>query len=233
MLGHQQKKINHASMPKATELFQLIHTDFDDSYSFTWNGHKYYISFFDDYSGATHIYLLKNKNEAFSKFKEYKAAIELQSGKKIKFIYFDDKGKYKNLGFNKALKKLSIQWESTAVYTPNQNGKTERLNYILMSMICFILTTKKLLKSLWEKLIQTAIFFYNRSLWTDKSSAFKIINSSLSDFSHLKIVELRTWVHILKEKCKKMNEHFWQSIFIDYKPATFNYCIYNSVKEKI
>ena len=30
-----------------------------------------------------------------------------------------------------------------------------------------------------------------------------------------------------------MNEHFQQGIFVDYKLATFNYHIYNSVKEKI
>ena len=49
MLGHQQKKIDHASMLKATELFQLIYTDFGGSYPFTQNSHKYYISFLDDY----------------------------------------------------------------------------------------------------------------------------------------------------------------------------------------
>ena len=209
MLNHQQKKIGHVFMLKATELFQLIHTDFGGLYPSTWDNYKYYISFFNNYSGATHIYLLKNKNEAFSKFKEYKAAIELQSSKKIKFIHFDDEGEYKNLEFDKALKELSIQWEPTAAYTLNQNGKAERLNYTLMSIICFILVTKKLLKSLWEELIQTAAFLHNRSLWADKSSTFKIVNNSLSDFSHLKVVELRTWVYISKKKCKKMNEHFW------------------------
>ena len=30
-----------------------------------------------------------------------------------------------------------------------------------------------------------------------------------------------------------MNECFWQSIFVNYKSATFNYHIYNSVKDKI
>ena len=35
MLDYQQKKINHTLMPKATELFQLIYTDFDDLYPFT------------------------------------------------------------------------------------------------------------------------------------------------------------------------------------------------------
>ena len=35
MLGHQQKKIDHASIFKATELFQLIYTDFNDPYPST------------------------------------------------------------------------------------------------------------------------------------------------------------------------------------------------------
>ena len=233
MLDYQQKKIGHAPMPKATELFQLIHTDLGGLYLSTQDSHKYYISFLDNYFGATHIYLLKNKDETFFKFKEYKAAIELQSGKKIKFIHSDGEDEYKNLKFDRALKELSIQWELTAAYTPNQNGKAERLNYTLMSMVHSILVTKKLPKSLWGELIQTAAFLYNRSLWADKSSAFKIINSSSSDLSHLKIVELRTWVYILKEKCKKMNEHFWQGIFVNYESATSNYHIYNPVKSKV
>ena len=109
MLNHQQKKIDHVFMSKATELFQLIHINFDGPYSFMWDGHKYYISFLDDYFDAIYVYLLKNKNEAFFKFKEYKAAIELQSDKKIKFIHSDDEGEYKNLKFDKALKELNIQ----------------------------------------------------------------------------------------------------------------------------
>ena len=95
---------------------------------------------------------MKNKNETF-KFKKYKTVIELQSDKKIKFICSDDEGKYKNLEFDKALKKLDIQWEPTAAYTLNQNGKAERLNYTLMFIVYSILVTKKLLKSLWKELI--------------------------------------------------------------------------------
>ena len=108
MLNYQQKKISHASMLKATELFQLIHTDFDDPYPSTQNGHKYYILFLDNYFSITHIYFLKNKNETFSKFKKYKTTIKLQLNKKIKFICSNDEDEYKNLEFNKALKELDI-----------------------------------------------------------------------------------------------------------------------------
>ena len=30
-----------------------------------------------------------------------------------------------------------------------------------------------------------------------------------------------------------MNEHFWQGIFVNYESATFNYCVYNSIKGKV
>ena len=92
-------------MFKTIKLFQFIHTDFGGLYSPTQKGHKYYISFLDDYFRTIHVYLLKNKNEAFLKFKEYKAAIELQLNKKIKFIHSDDEGKYKNLEFDKNFKR--------------------------------------------------------------------------------------------------------------------------------
>ena len=109
MLNHQQKKISYTFMSKATELFQLIYINFGGSYSFIWENHKYYILFLNDCFRVIYIYLLKNKNETFFKFKEYKAAIELQLNKNIKFIHSDGKGEYKNLRFDRVLKKFDIQ----------------------------------------------------------------------------------------------------------------------------
>ena len=36
----------------------------------------YYVSFIDDFSRKTWIYFMKNKDEVFSKFKEFKVLIE-------------------------------------------------------------------------------------------------------------------------------------------------------------
>jgi hypothetical protein len=48
------------------------------------NGYVYYVSFIDDFSRKTWIYFLKNKDEFFSKFKEFKAFVENLSERKIK-----------------------------------------------------------------------------------------------------------------------------------------------------
>ena len=48
------------------------------------SGFEYYITFIDEFSRNTWIYLLKAKSEVFEKFKEFKALIENLSDKKLK-----------------------------------------------------------------------------------------------------------------------------------------------------
>ena len=48
------------------------------------SGYAYYVSFIDDFSRNTWVYFMKNKDEVFIKFKEFKALIENHTEKKIK-----------------------------------------------------------------------------------------------------------------------------------------------------
>ena len=60
------------------------------------SGYIYYVSFIDDFSRNTWIYLLKSKDEVFSKFKEFKALIENHSEKKIKTFQSDNGKEFKS-----------------------------------------------------------------------------------------------------------------------------------------
>ena len=57
-------------------------------------GYLYYVIFIHDFSRNTWLYLLKKKSEVFSKFKEYKALVENQIGKKIKVLRNDNGGEF-------------------------------------------------------------------------------------------------------------------------------------------
>ena len=48
-------------------------------------GHLYYVTFIDDYSIKTWIYLLKNKNEVFEKFREFNNEVQNLLDKEIKY----------------------------------------------------------------------------------------------------------------------------------------------------
>ena len=50
----------------------------------------YYVSFIDDFSRKTWIYFMKNKDEVFNKFKEFKALIENHTEKKINTFRSDN-----------------------------------------------------------------------------------------------------------------------------------------------
>ena len=56
------------------------------------SGYVYYVSFIDDFSRMTWIYFMKNKDEVFNKFKEFKALIENHTEKNIK-IFRSDNGR--------------------------------------------------------------------------------------------------------------------------------------------
>lgn len=46
-------------------------------------GKKYYVSFNDDYSKFTWVYLIKHKSDVFDKFHEFQALAERMLGRKI------------------------------------------------------------------------------------------------------------------------------------------------------
>jgi hypothetical protein len=50
---------------------------------------RYFITFIDDYSRFTYVYLLRTKDEAFGKFKEFKKMVENQKKRQIKVLRSD------------------------------------------------------------------------------------------------------------------------------------------------
>ena len=80
-----------------TKLFLLIHYDLRDlKQTMTIGGKKFYVTFIDDYSRFTRVYLLRNKDEAFDMSLSYKVEVENQLDRKIKRIRYDRGGEYIN-----------------------------------------------------------------------------------------------------------------------------------------
>ena len=67
------------SVSRETKLLELIHSDLGYlKQTMTRGGKKFYVTFIDDYSMFTRVYLLRNKDEAFDMFLSYKAEVENQ-----------------------------------------------------------------------------------------------------------------------------------------------------------
>ena len=77
-----------------------------------------YVSFIDDFSRRTWVYFLRSKADIFSGFKEFKAMVELQTGKKIKCLRNDNDGEFFSNDFDTFCKYCSIKREKTTPYSP-------------------------------------------------------------------------------------------------------------------
>ncbi|KAL1197962.1 Retrovirus-related Pol polyprotein from transposon TNT 1-94 [Cardamine amara subsp. amara] len=67
-------------------------------------GHRYFVSFIDDYSRKTWVIMLKHKSEAFKNFREWKTLVENQTGKKLKRLRTDNGLEFCSLEFNQLCK---------------------------------------------------------------------------------------------------------------------------------
>ena len=67
-------------------------------------GKRYYVTFIDDKSRLTILYLLKTKDKVPSVYKQYEAWVETQMGVKIKILNSDQGGEYQGNNFIKYLK---------------------------------------------------------------------------------------------------------------------------------
>ena len=92
----------------------------------------YYVSFIDDFSRNTWICFLRKKYEVFDMFKEFKALVENQIEKRIKFLRTENGGEFCGNESEEFCKKCGITRQKTTPYTPQQNGVAERMNMTLM-----------------------------------------------------------------------------------------------------
>ena len=109
----------HKSVVRNTELLKLIHSNLCEFEGIlTRGGNKYIITFIDDFSKYTTIYLLKNKSDAFEKFQDFLKEVENQFSRKIKRIRSDRCREYESSAFNSFVQSLGIIHETTAPYSP-------------------------------------------------------------------------------------------------------------------
>ena len=95
---------------KSKEKLQLIRTDVcGPMQTQSFGGSSYFITFTDDYSRYHKTYFLRKKSEALEKFKEFKVAIEKETGMSIKALRADRGGEYMSKEFKQFVAFLQSQ----------------------------------------------------------------------------------------------------------------------------
>ncbi|KAM2556520.1 hypothetical protein TB2_013736 [Malus domestica] len=104
-----------------------------------------------------------DKSEVFGAFKKFKAAVEKESGCKIKAMRSDRGGEFTSKEFQELCEANGIRRPLTVPRSPQQNGVAERKNRTILNMARSMLKSKRLPKELWAEVVACAVYLSNRS----------------------------------------------------------------------
>ena len=101
---------------------------------------------------------MKNKDEVFNKFKQFKALIKNHTENKIKTIRSDNGREFTSNEFKELCKESGIKRELSTFYNPQQNGLAERNNRTIMEAARAMLHDEDIPMHLWEEDARTTVY---------------------------------------------------------------------------
>ena len=156
------RKPHNGITPKSTKINEIIHSDIMGPISDSINKYKYIITFIDDYSRKSWIYLLKNKTDATNTVINFIKFINNQHpNNRIQILKSDNAKEYNNKKIKNFCKRNGINKIFSPPYNPQNNGVAERFNRTITACAKTILYCAGLSLNFWEFAIKHATYIYN------------------------------------------------------------------------
>ncbi|KAK2433017.1 putative mitochondrial protein [Trifolium repens] len=237
-------KHKRVSFPMSNKIstfpFYLVHTDvWGPSNVPNVSGAKWFVTFIDDCTRVTWVYLLKHKSEVSSIFLNFHSMIKNQFGANIKRLRSDNAKDYFNNVLNSFCQKEGIIHESSCVKTPQQNGVAERKNGHLLNQTRALLFQNNVPKSFWGEAVLTATHLINRlpTRVLKSKSPMDVLASFypwMSTTNNLKprIFGCVSYVHIHSTNRGKLDPRALKCVFVGYSSIQKGYKCYHPSSKK-
>lgn len=222
--ARQQK---HSGRP-----LEIVHSDVCGPIDpVSWDGNRYFVSFTDDYTHLSVVYLLRSKSEVLERLREYEAMAKAHFGTKMSRLQCDNGGEYTGEAVKRFCKQRGIRLEFTVPYTPEQNGVSERLNRTVIEKVRAMMEAKSVPKFLWGEAVYTAVYLLNRSpsvAVAGDVTPLEAWSSRKPDVSHLRVFGSECYIHVPKQLRKKLGVKSEKVLFVGYAPN--GYRVWNGEK---
>jgi transposase InsO family protein len=135
-LGKSKTLLLSSHGSRTEKCFDIVHSDvWGISPIISHAQYKYFVTFIDDFSQYTWVYILWSKSEVLSIFQTFVAYVETQFSTGIKILRSDSGGEYMSYEFYDFLHHKGIVSQRSCPYTPQQNEVAERKNRHLFTLI--------------------------------------------------------------------------------------------------
>lgn len=182
--------------------------------------HKnYFVSFIDEFTHYTVIYLLENKSHVFKIFQDFVAKSETHFNLKIAYLNCDNGGEYLSNEFKSFCVQKGIQYHLTVPYTPQQNSIAERMNRTLLEKARAMIHGAELSKEFWGEAILTATHLLNmipsKAISFDKTP-YELWHKRKPKLNLLKVFGSTVYIHN-KIRESKFDSKSIKGIFVGYE----------------
>jgi transposase InsO family protein len=210
--------INNSDAP-----FVLVHTDvWGPSRVVSLFGYRWFVSFIDDFSRTTWVYLLKDKSDMFSVFQMFYKMVHTQFNTTIKIVRSDNGSEYMSSNLEPYFREQGIIHQTACVDTPQQNGVAEQENRHLLEVTHSPILDTHVPKFYWGDPLLTATYLINRmpSRILDFKTPLKVLPPPFSTSKGIspKVFGCVCFVHI-HGPTSKLNPRSFKCFFVGYSPT--------------
>ncbi|KAK8956812.1 hypothetical protein KSP39_PZI000126 [Platanthera zijinensis] len=237
ILGKQPRSSYPAHCTRSSAPFDLLHSDVWGPYKTTSiSGFRYFITFIDDYSRMTWLYLLRDRSELPRIFRAFVVETRTQFHTTIKTVRTDNAREYTGHDFATICSEFGIIHQTSCAYTPQQNGVAERKNRHLLDVTRSLMLQMHVPKHYWNFAVSTACFLINRlpSSVLQYATPFSLLFPSTPAFPlPPRIFGSTCYVHHLGPPSDKLDPRAAKHIFVGYSRTQKGYLCYSPVTRKL
>lgn len=179
--------------------------------------------------------LLKEKSDAFDKFKAFKMMVEKDVNKEIKTLRTDRGGEFTSKEFQDFCSNNGIRRHLTAPYTPQQNGVVERRNRTLMEMTRSMLRAKGVPNYLWGEAVRHATYLINRvpTRALTNQTPYESLRGRKPRISHIRVFGCLAYAKVDSVHLKKLENRSQPLVHLGIEPGSKAYRLYDPSSRRI
>jgi hypothetical protein len=236
LLNKSTRVINRKAPEHVKEVLIRVHSDMWGKYRVpSLKGEVYFITFTDDYSRKSWVYLIHTKDQLRAVFQEFKVRVEAETGKKVKIVRCDNGSEYCSL--ESTFGPIhGVAFEFTTAYTPWQNGVSERLNRALTEIARAMLSDSGLPLELWGEALMAACHIRNRTpIGPRGMTPEEAYSGKKPSVAHLRAWGCVAYANIAPEQRNKdkLVPNGRRSVLVGYMAASRQYRLYDPVKKEV
>lgn len=229
--GKSTQKPFPRSSKKTDQILEIIHSDLAGlMQTKSLQGSLYISIFIDNHSHHVVVYHLRSKDQFATVLHTFLSWVETQMSKKLHVLHSNRGGKYLAASVKDTLNHKGIKHHLTMPGSPQQNGKAEQFNWMILDKAMSMLHMAGLSNGFWEYAINAAVHIYNCSpshtlQWQTQHEIWT--GGHIPDVSYFHIFGCKGYMHIPADKQHKLDVKATEVTLIGYESESKGYRLWD------